>query len=331
MRPRHRLPLSTVLSPARYVLRGVSQIIFLENAVSGLLILCGLSVMDPRFAALVLLGSAAQSLVGWAVGLRDDVRHGLLGYNGALVGAAAGLHAGYTHASVLLTVTGAFACVAVHELVRWLFATPALARFSLPVATAPFCIVAGLIFGAVGQLVGPGEPITAADLPTGVALGLFNSFSEVLLADGLLCGALIVAALLIDSPTAAGFGLAGAAVALGGAAVVHGIGEASSGLHAYSAVLVAIGLGAVLWADRGAVTRVLGTVVGVGLTLLIQPVLELTPVIVFTWPFLLAMWLVLIGSHLLFPERRPVTVQAPEHTAAEPAERSTGRGAGDRR
>ncbi|AGF72952.1 urea transporter [Corynebacterium halotolerans] len=313
----------TTLSPVQYVLRGVSQIFFVENSVSGLLILVGLSFMDPRFAVLVMLGSMVQSIGGWFLGLREEVRHGLMGYNGALVGAAAGLYAGYTHVSVLLTIVGSFACVAVHELTRALFASSVLSRFSLPVSTAPFCIVAGLTFGAVGQLAEPGELSTSTDLAAGVSLGLFNSFSEVLLADGLVCGLLIVAALLLCSPAAAGFGVGGAAVALAVATVVRGgVDETSSGLYGYSAVLVTIALGALLWTDRSWAVRVLGSFIGVVLTLLIQPLLALTPVPVFTWPFLLAMWLVLVGDHLLVSARRPVTSEAPDQTSVEPADRS---------
>lgn len=312
--------LPTLLSPARHILRGVSQIFFVEHAGSGTLILLGLALLDPRFSALVLLGSAAQTLAGRAVGRHEDARHGLMGYNGALVGAAAALHTGHTVTSVLLTICGSFACVTVHELLRTLFTGRMLNRFSLPVATAPFCVVAGLIFGAVGQLADPLPLTTAADAPTGLVLGAANSFSEVLLADGLWCGLVIVLALLVASPTAAAFGAGGAVMALAAAVGVYGMEEASSGLYGYSAVLVAVAFGSLLWTDRSGWTRVLGALAGVLLTLLIQPVLTLTPVPVFTWPFLLAMWLVLIGTRLLSPGERPVTARTPERTAVEPTD-----------
>ncbi len=310
-----------LIIPARSVLRGVSQILFIEHAVSGVLILLGLTLVDARFAALVLLGSAIQSATGWAAGRREDVRHGLMGYNGALVGAAAGLHTGYTVLSVLLTVMGAAACVGVHALLERSFSSRPLRRFSLPVATAPFCIVADVIFGIVGQVADPPALTTAAGLPAAVALGLGNSFSEVLLADGLWCGALILAALAVASPTAAAFGLGGAAAATVITVLIRDTEQASTGLHGYSAVLVAIAFGSLLWTDRSLRIRTLGALAGVVLALVIQPVLSPLPVPVFTWPFLLAMWWLLVLTHLLFPHRRPVTARSPEGTAVEPGDR----------
>lgn len=284
--------LSTVLFP---VLRGVSQIFFVENASSGLLILIGLAVTDIRLSGLVLLGSAVQCTGALAVRLRDDVRHGLMGYNGALVGAAAYLYAGFSDVAVMLTVIGALACIAVHEMLRYVFGSSRLSRFSLPVSTAPFCIVAGLTWGGLGQLVEPAALSASSEWGSGLALGVFNSFSAVVLADGLVCGALILVGLLIGSPSIGGFGLAGAILAMLASVVLQGsVTEPSSGLYGYSAVLVAIALGAVFWAGRSWTARCLGAVVGVVLTLLIQPLLALTPVPVFTWPFLISMWIVML-------------------------------------
>lgn len=295
--------LNTTISP---VLRGVSQIFFVENALSGLLILTGLAVVDIKLAGLVLLGSVVQSAGAAALNLRDDVRHGLMGYNGALVGAAAALYAGFSAVAVMLTVVGALACIAVHEVLRVLFGNPRLSRFALPVSTAPFCIVAGLTWRGLGQLVEPAELTTSDAWGSGMMLGVFNSFSEVILADGLLCGVLILTGLLIDSPTIGGFGFAGAAAALLASVVIHdGISEPSSGLYGYSAVLVSIALGAVFWTERSWVGRCIGAAVGVALTLLIQPLLATTPVPVFTWPFLISMWIVMLVGGIRPVSRYP--------------------------
>ncbi|NYL98680.1 urea transporter, partial [Salmonella enterica subsp. enterica serovar Typhimurium] len=57
--PRAPRPLGTAL---RTVLRGVSQIFFLENSLSGALILGALALMHPWAAVTTALGSAVQAL-----------------------------------------------------------------------------------------------------------------------------------------------------------------------------------------------------------------------------------------------------------------------------
>lgn len=120
----------------------------------------------------------------------------MMGYSGALVGAAAALFTGFSWLAVSLTIIGAFACVAIHEGLRRLFGTSYLQRYGLPVSTAPFCLVASVIFGALGRLVET-SPLSSSSGVSGLGLGLglTNSFSEVVLADGWLSGLIILIAL----------------------------------------------------------------------------------------------------------------------------------------
>ena len=43
------------------LLRGISQIFFINNPLSGVLIVAALAVVNPKLALLVVLGSAAQT------------------------------------------------------------------------------------------------------------------------------------------------------------------------------------------------------------------------------------------------------------------------------
>ena len=108
-------------------------------------------------------------------------------------------------------------------------------------------------------------------------------------------GLLILAALFVGGVRTGLFGLLGSLVALAGALLAgDGVAPVSSGLLGYSAVLVAIALGAVVWNDRPLWARLTGAVVGAGLTLALQPLLALLPLPVYTWPFLLSMWLLML-------------------------------------
>ena len=63
---------------------------------------------------------------------------------------------------------------------------------------------------------------------------------------------------------------------------------------------MAIACGVVLWPDRSLWQRVVAAVVGVLLTLPIQAGLAMTPIPVFTWPFIVAMWIVVMVSGVRF-------------------------------
>jgi urea transporter len=282
------------------VLRGIAQVFFIPNPWTGAVLLVALAVSNLQLAALVLLGSIVQSGASWLMGFGDRTKYGMMGYNGALVGAAAALDLDAWAPAVLVTIVGALACIPVHELIRRAFESPALRWAGLPVSTAPFCIVAGMLFGVYWPLAQPGAPTALDDLLRGSVLGVFNNFSEVMLADGPITGALILLALLIGSWRIGLYGLLGSALAiLGALALSESLLQISAGLLGYSAVLVAIAIGAVFRQDRPRWQRFLGVVLGVGLTLAVQPVLSLTPVPVYTWPFLISMWIVLLGGAVL--------------------------------
>ena len=49
------------------ILRGISQIFFIDNPVTGAVILIALACADPRLALLTALGSATQTVGAWAL------------------------------------------------------------------------------------------------------------------------------------------------------------------------------------------------------------------------------------------------------------------------
>ncbi len=286
------------------VARGISQIFFIDNPLTGALIAIALAVVDPRLALLAIFGSAIQALGGEIMGLKEDTRQGMMGYNGALVGTASGLFVGYGPLAFALTLVGALACVIIHQALGGF-----ISKYGLPVSTAPFCAVSSIIFGVLGSQV-ENAPLSHAPGVNGLGLGLANSFSEVVLADGLIPGIIILIALFLGSWRIGLWGLFGAAVELAITSAVHGIDEVSTGLYSYSAVLISIAFGAVLWPERPLVIRGIAAMIGVLLTLPIQAGLALTPIPVFTWPFVVAMWIILLASSLDKARKKAETAPA---------------------
>lgn len=143
-----------------------------------------------------------------------------MGYNGALVGAAASLDLAWGAPVVVVTVLGAIACLLIHALIARLFASARLASADLPVLTAPFCIVAGAIVVVLGPLVPPpGALTTDPDPAQGLGLGVLNGLAEVFLADGVLAGLFILGALFVASWRVGVWALLGAVVAAVGGLV----------------------------------------------------------------------------------------------------------------
>lgn len=276
---------------ARSVLRGFSQIFLAEHAFTGLIILAAMALSDWRLAALAAVGGLVQSALAWAL-LIDALPRGLMGYNGALVGAAAAASGAPLQVALPLTVAGAAAVIPLQK------AFDRLPR--IPAVTAPFCIVAGLLFGPLQGQWETQPPVSSAALGTGLFRGLLDGFSEVVLADGILPGLLILAALFVASPQVGGFALLGSALGLGLALVAHpSVETVSTGLFNYSAVLISIAVGTVFWPKAGWGARVTGASIGVALTIAIQWAMSGLPVPTYTWPFVLAAWI-----FALIPSRR---------------------------
>lgn len=87
--------------------RGIGQVMFQNNALSGLLMLAGLFLNSWQMALLAIAGNVVSTLAAYFSGYnREDIRNGLYGFNGTLVGIAIGVFMPVTVVSLLLLVVG---------------------------------------------------------------------------------------------------------------------------------------------------------------------------------------------------------------------------------
>lgn len=69
--------------------RGVGQVMFQNNALSGVLMLAGILLNSWQMALLAIVGNVVSTLTACLSGYsREDIRNGLYGFNGTLVGIA---------------------------------------------------------------------------------------------------------------------------------------------------------------------------------------------------------------------------------------------------
>ena len=88
--------------------RGVGQVMFQNNALSGVLMLAGILLNSWQMALMAIAGNVVSTLTACLSGYsREDIRNGLYGFNGTLVGIAIGVFMPVSVASLSLLVAGA--------------------------------------------------------------------------------------------------------------------------------------------------------------------------------------------------------------------------------
>jgi urea transporter len=277
--------------------RGISQIFFQPNGWCGLLILAAFATADWRMAVLVLVGAASSTVAALLLRLRlDEITIGFHGFCGALVGAASFAALGAGWAGTIATAAGGLACTPVAVGMAHLLSRPGLKQFNLPVMTAPFCIVAGLIFWLTTPL-RPAAPLPEpvdADVVQDFGRSLLSNVSQVVLVDSAVAGGLILSGLFIAHWKVGVAALVGSALeSLIAVATGQEMESLYHGLLGYSGVLTAIALAVVFL--RGTWQPWAAAVFGVVLSTPLAYLLHAIAIPVYTWPFILATWMVLVA------------------------------------
>jgi len=293
-------------------LRGIGQVMFQNNPLTGLLFLA--AVAWGSYAAgmpQVGIGGliavvAASSTAQWLRVDHAGLASGLYGYNGYLVGLALPTFlASSPQLWIYVALGGAVSVVAT------LATANVFKTWGVAALTAPFVLVAWLLLlasfafsGVDGSALSYGGKVTPIDPAAANPLhladfvqGILHSVSQVFLKGDTVSALLFLAGLAVSSLAAAAFALLGALVAV---ITAHLLGAESElitgGLLGFSPVLTAVALGAVFYRPS---PRVLAyAVVGTVFTVIVQGAMNvaLTPLAIptLTAPFVLASWLFLL-------------------------------------
>ena len=307
------------------VLRGIGQVMFQDNPLSGLLFFIAIgwgawAAGVPEVAVAGLVAGLAATLT--AYGLRVDdgtVNAGLCGFNGYLVGLAL---ATFMAPSPLMWVSCLFGGAV--SVVFTLAMAKVCATWKVPALTAPFVLVAWLLllatnafYGLDGEALPPAGEIVPIDPAAADPLrladfagGVLTSISQVFLKGHGSVALVLLAGLAVNSLRCAAFAVAGAAV---GVVTAHLLGAESelvtAGLLGFNPVLTAIALGAVFH-PRPGVRVTIYALAGAVLSVLAQGAMMavVTPfgIPTLTAAFVLVTWLFLLpGLTFDAAERRP--------------------------
>lgn len=273
------------------ILRGVGQVMLQNNALTGLLFLVGIFYNSWLMGLGALLGNIASTVSARLLKYpAEDIKNGLYGFNGTLVGVATWYFFGFNLATTLAIVLGAaFSTVIMRTMQK-----------KFPAYTAPFVISTWIVIFGI-KFLGL-APLVASVLPPANSLNLFSAislgFGQVMFQADIVTGLIFLLAILINSRLAAIYALYGSL--LGGLfALLFSLpfNMINFGLFGYNAVLCAIALG-----DKKRSAFLLTTVT-VCIAVLINFGLGEIGVIALTAPFVLATWLMLIIKKHNFKER----------------------------
>jgi urea transporter len=286
---------AAVPEPARALFRGIGQVFFQENALTGILFALGIALSSPLMA----LGAVIGSGIGLAVARlsRFDAREttaGIYGFNAALVGIATFFFFRPGPGSVVLLLGGCVAATYLTQLLR---------RFlPFPTYTSPFVLTAWLLW-AIGPAIGAEWVAPGPAVSYSVARAVANGISQVMFQAHVGTAVLFVLGIAISEWRHAAWVVA--ASTLGVLMANYHVTPAQRaldperlvarflleniglGLYSYNATLPALAL--FLW-RRSLIPALLGVLLSVPLT-------EIVPRVglpALTAPFIAATWVVLV-------------------------------------
>lgn len=316
-------------------LRGVSQVFFQNNPLTGLIILG--AIFWGVFAARsldVFYGAIIGLVVGTTMAMllnadRAAVKQGLFGFNGILLGAAVPTFLADHPTMWAYVVIGA----AVSTVVTLAIAN-VVKTWAVPGSTAPFVLTTWLLLLAaysfanvpIASLAAPALPVatsTATDMQFSVDVLLnilAKNISQVYLVENIVTGVLFVVAIAVSSPRSAAFAVLGSVVSLI-VAIAFGAkaGAIGAGLYGFSAVLTAMAVGVVF--NQPSVRVTLYAILAAIFTVIVQAALDtaMSPLGIptLTFPYVMTMWLFLLPKANLVPHPHHQTV--PNGVLAQPS------------
>ncbi len=317
-----------------WVLRGVGQVVFQNNPISGAVILGGIFYNSWIYGAVSLLGTIISTLTALLFKAdRGMVKDGLFGFNGALMAIALVAYTSkdFTHGDVpngylwlYIVLCAVFTSVLVPAFAAL------LGPHKVPGLTMPFVLATWFFLGALLQFTtidvsnalkptspsdftGPRPDYTWITWFHGITMGI----AEIFFQDNWVTGVIILIAIAINTRIGALMALMGSALAVG-TAVFYGAHDEAirDGLFGYNAALTAMALGGFFLVLNlpGFLYTVIGVLVTARVWASLGIWLEPTGMPVLTSAFVFVTWLMLLakpGFTVLIPVA-PADATTPE-------------------
>lgn len=282
--------------------RGVGQVMFQNNALSGVLMLIGIGCNSMIMCFFALLGTIISTLTAIALKYdRENIENGLYGFNGTLVAIAVPCFMPINIWSVLIMVIASLTTTLVaHAFERQKY---------LPSLTAPFVIITWIMLlmsRVLPVLQQSGVAVVETEEPFSLFQAVSFNFGQIMLqGKSIFTGIFFFLALLINSRKMAleSFvaSLLSLMVLITPFVETHSV---NSGMYGYNAILTLLAIANILNTKSCVYIKAL---VGLGLSVIIQFVGLNMGIVTLTAPFVLSVWLIaLYNSFELYRSRAKV-------------------------
>ena len=267
--------------------RGIGQVMFQNNALSGLLILIGIFLNSWQMGILAICGNIISTLTAYFSGYKhDDIKNGLYGFNGTLVGIAVGVFLQLSVGSLtMLTIASALS-----TWIAYFFSRQRL----LPGFTAPFILAVWGMLGVCSWLIPDLLSVSYTVIDTTQNINYFQAFclgiGQVMFqGNTVLSGLFFLIGILINSRKASLYTILGALLPIPLAILLEvDTTYLNAGLMGYNGVLCAIALGGTSWKNG----------VWAGCSVLLSTVLQILGmslgITTLTAPFVISVWIILM-------------------------------------
>lgn len=288
----------------RIILRNISQVLLINNAWTGLLILIGLWIGSIEVGIMTLIASiVALLLAPWTNYSEAEINEGLAGFNPVLTAIALTLFLSNEWYSYVVVLVAIVITLPIGSAFREFFKP-----FNVPMLTMPYVFISWIILlmsfqfefinANVNILPDKVHEIEYSHHPIQMITAFFTGFSEIFLLKSLLAGILILIGIFVASRKAGFYAILANLIGLG---VVMLMGanhdEVNEGLFGYNVILTTLALGV---AFNTRLHRIVSIVLGILLTIVLHAGLTtlLTPfgIPVFTLPFIVATWIMLFAG-----------------------------------
>lgn len=281
-------------------LKGFSQVLLVNNTVSGLLILTGITLFSPVLGLMTFLASIVGTLTGLFLRADGDaIRNGIYSFNSVLCAITPILFLYDDKRWFFAILAAVLAAIAMNGL------TTFLDRWNIPVLTAPFIFITwlGLLFAYRSDVIFMHPDFVTSspqmwNIPTegtpSLIIGMMKGIGEVFVIDSLWTSLLALVALFVAGWRFGAFAVAGTFVSWL-TAYLMGVDVLSLnlGLYNYNAVLTGIAVGLVFNKKEkptfymAAFAAMLTVPVTAGIELLLEPI----GLPALTFPFVICTWL----------------------------------------
>ncbi|MED4203934.1 urea transporter [Neobacillus mesonae] len=293
----------------RTSLKGISQVILIENAVSGFIILAAITIASYSLGIITLLSSIVGTLIGKLGGAEEEsVNQGLYGYNSVLTGMALSLFLSSDDRWLIAIAGAAVAALFTAAMVHF------MRQSRIPVLTFPFIVLTWFLLLTTYRLVTfkISPELTPQSLSnwtlnikgeTNWLDGAVNGIGQIFFLDNTLSGVLLFVAVFWAGWRLGVYAIIGNLAAL---LTSYGLGGEHSlifmGLYGYNAILTILAVSIVFNGDSKHVliTGIIAACLTVPITASVVTWLLPYGLPALTMPFVLCTW-IFLGARKVLP------------------------------